>query len=110
MGISGMARIHALLCPFGRTFVFRQWVVVHKPWRNIYVRTSLCSASSDARAQARAEDFRVMAEELAGKEYSSKYLDSLRARVDPEQAVKEVEQELYAEMGASLGRAADKIN
>merc|ERR1712216_717061 len=53
---------------------------------------------------------RKMAEELAGKEYQSKYLDRLRQQVNTEQAIKDVEMEMYGEMAAALSRAGDKIN
>jgi hypothetical protein len=48
--------------------------------------------------------------ELSQTGYESEYLDRLRARVDVEQAMEDLETEIIRETAAALGRAAEKVD
>ena len=48
--------------------------------------------------------------ELKDTGYESPYLDRLRARLDPEEAVARLETEIVQEMAQALGRTEDKLN
>lgn len=59
---------------------------------------------------AREPAWKKLVEELTRDGYESPYLDRLLARVDPEQALEDVEREIVQEMAASLGRAEERVN
>jgi len=48
--------------------------------------------------------------ELKDAGYESPYLDRLRARLDPAEAVARLETEIVQEMAQALGRTEDKLN
>lgn len=48
--------------------------------------------------------------ELKDTGYESPYLDRLRARLDPSEAVSRLETEIVQEMAQALGRTEDKLN
>ncbi|MBY0275262.1 hypothetical protein K2Z84_07975 [Candidatus Binatia bacterium] len=48
--------------------------------------------------------------ELKDTGYESPYLDRLRARLDPAEAVTRLETEIVQEMAQALGRTEDKLN
>ena len=48
--------------------------------------------------------------ELKDTGYESPYLDRLRARLDPAEAVARLETEIVQEMAQALGRTEDKLN
>ena len=48
--------------------------------------------------------------ELKDTGYESPYLDRLRARLDPAEAVSRLETEIVQEMAQALGRTEDKLN
>lgn len=48
--------------------------------------------------------------ELKDTGYESPYLDRLRARLDPSEAVARLETEIVQEMAQALGRTEDKLN
>jgi len=48
--------------------------------------------------------------ELKDSGYESPYLDRLRARLDPSEALLQLEQEIVREMAEALGRTEDKLN
>jgi len=48
--------------------------------------------------------------DLSQTGYESEYLDRLRARVDVEQALEDLETEIIRETAAALGRAAEKVD
>lgn len=48
--------------------------------------------------------------ELKDEGYESPYLDRLRARLDPAEAVAQLETEIVQEMAQALGRTEDKLN
>ena len=48
--------------------------------------------------------------ELRDVGYESPYLDRLRARLDPAEAVTQLETEIVQEMAQALGRTEDKLN
>ena len=48
--------------------------------------------------------------ELKDNGYESPYLDRLRARLDPAEAIARLETEIVQEMAQALGRTEDKLN
>jgi hypothetical protein len=48
--------------------------------------------------------------ELKDTGYESPYLDRLRARLDPAEAISQLETEIVQEMAQALGRTEDKLN
>lgn len=48
--------------------------------------------------------------ELKDAGYESPYLDRLRARLDPSEAIAQLEKEIVREMAQALGRTEDKLN
>jgi len=54
--------------------------------------------------------WRTLVRELKDSGYESPYLDRLRARLDPAEAVSRLEAEIVQEMAQALGRTEDKLN
>lgn len=54
--------------------------------------------------------WRTLVRELKDAGYESPYVDRLRARLDPAEAVAQLEAEIVQEMAQALGRTEDKLN